>query len=55
MTASVELQIVGVNDAPRTAGDQFATRMGQPIIIPVGRLIGNDSDPENDPIDFLSA
>jgi Ca2+-binding RTX toxin-like protein len=54
-TAQVELQIIGVNDAPRPRDDHFTTRAGQAIIIPVAQLLGNDYDPESDPIFFLNA
>ena len=54
-TASVELHFTGVNDAPRPNEDYRTTRMDASITIPVSALIGNDDDPEDDPLSFISA
>jgi Ca2+-binding RTX toxin-like protein len=52
-TAQVELQIIGVNDAPRPVDDKLTTRMGEPVMVSVAQLIGNDVDPEGDAILFV--
>ncbi|MCA3590034.1 MAG: tandem-95 repeat protein, partial [Methylocystis sp.] len=53
-TAQVDLQILGINDAPRPDNDQLTTRMGQSVTITVADLLSNDSDPEGDAISFMS-
>ena len=51
-TASVELNFVGVNDAPTAAEDKVTARLGATRTIFVRDLLANDSDVEGDAFSF---
>ena len=52
-TATVELFIEPVNDAPRSGSDKKQVRLTQSATFTVEELLSNDYDPEGDAITFL--
>ena len=54
-TAQVELNFLGVNDAPRPKEDKVTVRLGRSELIEISSLIGNDVDIEGDEISFVTA
>ncbi|AVX03475.1 iron-regulated protein FrpA [Maritalea myrionectae] len=54
-TAQVELNFLGVNDAPRPVKDNTTVRLGLSKFIEISSLLANDQDPEGDAISFVTA
>ncbi|MCB1493971.1 MAG: tandem-95 repeat protein, partial [Rhodobiaceae bacterium] len=54
-TAEVELNFIGVNDAPTAVVDRQSARLGQPKLIEVAQLLQNDQDIEEDAFYFSGA
>ena len=48
--ATVTLTVTAVNDAPVAAGDAFSTAEDTVLTVPAPGVLGNDSDPDGDPL-----
>ena len=53
-TATVFIGITPVNDAPDAIDDQYTTAEDTVLNVPVNGVLGNDTDPENDPLTVTS-
>jgi|GEM_PF-3243418 len=49
-TARVTIDVVAVNDAPLAADDRFEMPEGGSLLLGGGQLLGNDRDPDGDPL-----
>jgi VCBS repeat-containing protein len=49
-TATVEINIAAVNDAPVALNDAYATAEDSPLTIPAPGVLANDSDADGDPL-----
>ncbi|BAP58128.1 VCBS repeat-containing protein [Thioploca ingrica] len=49
-TATVTITVTGVNDPPLAANDSYNTNEDQPLTIPAPGVLGNDTDPDSDPL-----
>lgn len=49
-TATITVTVGGTNDAPVATGDAFSTNEDTALVVPAPGLLGNDTDPENDPL-----
>ena len=48
--ATVTLSVTAVNDAPVAAGDAYSTAEDTVLTVPAPGVLGNDSDPDGDPL-----
>src|SRR4030095_15247498 len=53
-TASVNVTVNGVNDAPTPSSDSIETATNTPIVLAPGELLANDSDPDGDALSIIS-
>jgi hypothetical protein len=53
-TAVIRITVKPVNDGPRANDDFFTTQEDMPITMDDAVILGNDTDPENDPLSIVS-
>lgn len=50
LAATVTITVTGTNDPPTAVDDTYTTAMNVPLPVPAPGVVGNDSDPENNPL-----
>lgn len=53
--ASIDINLLPVNDLPLVQTDVAFTPEDTPLTLPVAALLGNDTDPDGDPLSVISA
>src|SRR4029450_4493428 len=48
--ATAAITVTAVNDAPVAAGDAFSTAEDTVLTVPAPGVLGNDADPDGDPL-----
>ena len=48
--ATVSITVRPVNDPPRASNDEYATDEDVPLAVPAAGVLGNDTDPDGDPL-----
>ncbi len=53
-TASIDIKVLPVNDAPVAADDDFAVHAGQTLVVAAPGLLGNDIDVDGNTLQFVN-